>query len=209
MAKARIHGKRTCRVCGMEYHPPFPNAPLCEKCVSNIGLNKGFVPEVRVSPEPYIGWRFFCLDFGYEDSTLMTIKRGYFWSEHKLIYQAKCYKCSLKSMQRCHCGIYSFNSIESPEFKYMSEIYPITGEIWIWGRIVKHKLGYRSQYASIKSLWYNKNRLDLDNVITIEDLKLKYKVPVRSTADLGSYYYSQHPKPIDPDSIPDYFPFNE
>lgn len=84
-----------------------------------------------------------------------------------------------KSDYPCGCGIYVFK--ESNEAKNLFEIFrtmwdnciPVIGTVTIWGRVIEHKRGYRSEYAEIEQLWVPANFADI-----IPLLENVYEVPV-------------------------------
>lgn len=51
----------------------------------------------------------------------------------------------------CSCGVYAAKS-----YKHLESIYPphslVHGEVWLWGKVVEHQLGYRAEFAYPKSL---------------------------------------------------------
>jgi hypothetical protein len=50
----------------------------------------------------------------------------------------------------CTCGVYSAKSLDHLRtFGYMQ--YGIYGEVWLWGTVVEHQLGWRAQYAYPKN----------------------------------------------------------
>ena len=50
----------------------------------------------------------------------------------------------------CTCGIYAYKAAEQNISCTGGGI--LSGEVWLWGKIQQHKLGYRAQYAYPKSL---------------------------------------------------------
>lgn len=51
----------------------------------------------------------------------------------------------------CTCGVYSAKSLDHLRtFGYMQ--YGIYGEVWLWGTVVEHQLGWRAQFAYPKKL---------------------------------------------------------
>jgi hypothetical protein len=52
----------------------------------------------------------------------------------------------------CTCGVYAAKNLEHPRrFGYTGR--GIHGEVYLWGTVVEHKLGWRAQFAYPKSLF--------------------------------------------------------
>jgi hypothetical protein len=59
----------------------------------------------------------------------------------------------------CSCGIYAFDSLKAMKTEYYWTSFPISGEVWLWGKIVQHKTGFRAQYAYPKKLYFFRHRV--------------------------------------------------
>lgn len=146
-----------CKGCGKPDYTKTGVCPACRQFNKTKTLeSKEKEIETRISNVPYIGWRL----LRYEDSILRSLVSGDNpWDEPGII-TARCGRdwqyCTAEHMQRCQCGIYSFKSNRERELIFtLFNILPnsVLGEIYIWGAMVKHKDGYRSQFAKIKSLF--------------------------------------------------------
>ena len=52
----------------------------------------------------------------------------------------------------CKCGIYAAKNIEHlTDIGYLIH-FEVTGEVYLWGKVVEHSLGYRAQFAYPKSI---------------------------------------------------------
>jgi preprotein translocase subunit YajC len=53
---------------------------------------------------------------------------------------------------KCTCGIFATKNLERPrQLGYAS--YGVSGEVYLWGTVVEHTLGWRAQFAYPKSLF--------------------------------------------------------
>ncbi len=101
-------------------------------------------------------------------------------------------------MERCMCGIYAFAEPESHFIFSLSEnespvcaenglpicvLYHgyVYGEVYMWGKVIRHAKGYRAQYAKPKVLYTFKHVTEYDYQIhnsVIEHLAELYNVPI-------------------------------
>lgn len=87
---------------------------------------------------------------------------------------AKCNQTNLPRT-RCSCGFYAYKEVSwlrhmntgqscihthhpiwLPNGAQHMPLCYILGEVWMWGRVVEHERGYRSQYAAVKELYLPK-----------------------------------------------------
>jgi hypothetical protein len=77
-------------------------------------------------------------------------------------------------VENCTCGIYAY---KREEFEKQRELWhgQVFGEIYLWGKVVEHKKGYRAQYAYPKSL-----KVDINDKLGpyIGWMALLYGVPI-------------------------------
>lgn len=72
--------------------------------------------------------------------------------------------------RKCTCGIYAAKSIEHlRQFGYGGR--GIHGEVYLWGTVVEHKLGWRAQFAYPKSLFLPPDAIPF--TLTEIDVRLK------------------------------------
>jgi hypothetical protein len=59
-------------------------------------------------------------------------------------------------------GVHAYKTIEGVLENWMPGLPSVWGTVYMWGDIVEHEYGYRSQYASIRSLngWSGTVRFD-------------------------------------------------
>lgn len=51
----------------------------------------------------------------------------------------------------CSCGFYSYKTLELLQENHNIEA--VHAEVWIWGRVIEHEKGYRSQYMYVNKIW--------------------------------------------------------
>ncbi len=132
-------------------------------------------PEDDVVPEALYLWRFFRVDSFWRRYYLKSMTARFDWLEK--VETAKCvvhlrernHDDSETPMVRCSCGFWGYDSLKflcghhylpwqdpNPNLdRYMD---PMTGSnafgmVKIWGNVVQHEHGYRSQYAQIAHVW--------------------------------------------------------
>ncbi len=62
------------------------------------------------------------------------------------------------------CGIYAFNSPEEI-FKQNYSKQTVLGEVWLWGKVIECRRGFRAQYACPKKLYATKAMLDANQMV--------------------------------------------
>ena len=69
--------------------------------------------------------------------------------------------------QGCTCGIYALSAEDGYEYySYEGAMFPVWGEVSLWGRVIRGTKGYRAQHAYPKALylahkdWRFKTRLE-------------------------------------------------
>lgn len=173
----------------------------CERC-SNVGkfckLHKPI--EEIISDEPYVGWRLFGLNKILDDEannryltglahtqfewapgvnvSQCSIGHGYWNSEKEFFFKEDTRVA--EHMKRCSCGFYSFNTSRMPDLitPILMGQFVVLGEIQIWGSIVKHRDGWRSQYAKIKNIYLSNDYILTNDVSSRDDLAETYSCPV-------------------------------
>lgn len=50
--------------------------------------------------------------------------------------------------ERCSCGIYAYKNSTA---QIISNTCSVIGEVWLWGNVVEHELGYRAQFGYPKA----------------------------------------------------------
>jgi hypothetical protein len=80
-------------------------------------------------------------------------------------------KSFLNGRYNMRCGIYALKTIKLDFFDY-GPWKTISGQVYLWGLIVEHELGYRAQYAYPKCLY-----LDGEKDNTIRMIANNYKIP--------------------------------
>lgn len=59
--------------------------------------------------------------------------------------------CAQPPEPRCGCGLYAFNS--PAHFMRTGQAAAVVGEVWGWGRVMKHEFGWRFEYAYPRSIF--------------------------------------------------------
>jgi hypothetical protein len=91
-------------------------------------------------------------------------------SMHQAIHKAPC-------PTDCMCGIWGYKErdplTEEILHNYAAEIGDwCLGQVFLWGRVIEHELGFRAEFGYPKELWLLNDR--------DEQIGLKYNVPIRS-----------------------------
>ena len=98
------------------------------------------------STECLVGWR------GWRLCHPHYLVGGNLVYEPRKRHEAHCGYDHMAPALDCTCGIYSFTSLdELCRQGYQGQ--EILGEVYLWGRIIEHERGYRSQYAYPKKLY--------------------------------------------------------
>ena len=103
--------------------------------------------ESVASSECLVGWRGWNI---YHPHFLVSGNLVY---EPRKRHEAKCGVDHLAPDPGCTCGIYSFKTLEELK-KQNYNNQKILGEVWLWGRVVEHASGYRSQYSYPKKFYF-------------------------------------------------------
>ncbi|MGP8143062.1 MAG: hypothetical protein ACLQBU_14400 [Terriglobales bacterium] len=94
---------------------------------------------------PIVGYRGWCWD-----ATGLRSLNGDAWRPGRAL-TAKCPKADHEPVaDGCSCGVYA-----AKDYQHLVNIcYPLAvhGEVYLWGKICEHKLGYRAEYAYPKNL---------------------------------------------------------
>lgn len=125
--------------------------------------------------EPIVGWRVWSLrpyvtrDRRTEHRLVPVTNAG--GRTHYAPYkrtEAVCSRAYHDAPHRfCACGIWAMKSEDQLPTVYQHSVY---GEVYLWGRVLEGKNGYRAQYAYPKRLWADDD--------AIEELRMLYGVPV-------------------------------
>jgi len=112
--------------------------------------------------------------FRLNNRKLYSLTRSYIW-EPEIISEAKCSGVESKNSihidnRYCECGLYAYSSLENLFFD--REFKNVIGRVCMWGKIVEHDTGYRSQFAYPDGLY----RLD------------KAKLTSRASKSIAVYY---------------------
>jgi hypothetical protein len=95
---------------------------------------------------PIVGYRV----WKWDANELWSLN-GEAWSPGRVL-TAKCRKTDHDSpADGCPCGIYAAKSYQHLQQIIHVESF-VHGEVYLWGKVVEHRLGYRSQFAYPKSL---------------------------------------------------------
>jgi RNA polymerase subunit RPABC4/transcription elongation factor Spt4 len=103
-------------------------------------------PSIPDYVSPVIG----CRAWDWDGQQLKSLN-GEAWPFNRVL-SAKCPKTVHQSpADDCSCGIYSAKSYEHLKSIYSPDCL-VHGEVWLWGKVVEHDLGYRAEFAYPKSL---------------------------------------------------------
>lgn len=114
--------------------------------IENTGIKVGEI----------IAWRMWSVRKGY----LWSYSANRVWAPHEPMSENP---DMMGDSSDCHIGIWSFKEKSRAIQKMMeggylvgipglSEDHTVFGSVKLWGKIIEHELGYRSQYASIVSI---------------------------------------------------------
>lgn len=174
-----------CSNCG--YVIPIYHHP---KDFSNEEVSK--IPDYV---NPLVGYRNWAYSNGFLSSPIAT---NVIWEPNKRM------ECGCRNSSRewhkspssdCSCGLYAVKELDSnltiPFLLNLSR--HIFGEVYLWGKIIEHDLGYRAQYAYPKRLFLNEYQSPenlLDYNVTLGSLKI-YTIPmlVDNINDMFMNYY--------------------
>lgn len=105
--------------------------------------------------EPIVGWRLWQVVAGERSGHQLAA-----WTSDRLVWppraraESHCLsagpRAHLSPEPGCRCGLYAFGSRELAEGAIAAEMRPIPiaiGRVSLWGRVVKHRDGWRAQYA--------------------------------------------------------------
>lgn len=104
--------------------------------------------EMVVSAIP--GWR--CWNVPLFVDELRSMVSGNKWPSYKRM-EAVCEQPTCNGLY-CECGIHAFRELKTAETSYKDSSRlsnKIFGEVWLWGRVLECKNGYRAQFAYPKS----------------------------------------------------------
>jgi hypothetical protein len=95
------------------------------------------------------------------DATGLTSFNGERWLPGKAL-TAKCAKCLTTDHEPpadgCSCGVYAAKNYHHLQGIIDSNVeYAVHGEVYLWGKVVEHELGWRAQFAYPKSLVLSSN----------------------------------------------------
>jgi len=104
--------------------------------------------------EPIIGYRGWL----FIDDKLRAIHNNCIWEPGKTIIAKNFRACLGSENPLNNPGIYAFKESclfeeEYDEVDYYSGVPLIRGEVYLWGKIIEHQLGYRGEYAYPKKLY--------------------------------------------------------
>src|SRR5215469_15252076 len=97
---------------------------------------------------PVVGYRTWL--FGPHSPPLASLNGEFWYPNQKL--QAVC-KRSVKHTPPhadCSCGIYAAKSFD--HLREIGYVAGVRGEVYLWGTVVEHRLGWRAQFAYPKTL---------------------------------------------------------
>jgi hypothetical protein len=115
---------------------------------------------------PIVGYRFWVWDKEIGPQ-LRSMQGGQPWIPRQRL-QAYCVQADRETWsyiishhheapdEHCSCGIYAVKSLNSPLDLRKAHIY---GEVYLWGKIIEHRYGYRAQFAYPKSFVLQKGIL--------------------------------------------------
>lgn len=136
-------------------------------------------PENKVPDymEPLIGWRFWFIN----EEENRVVSRSEEWEPfkaHKAIHKDWwANHLGISNNTSCHplcaeCGIYAYKEKIGVENHTRFMVPPvIIGQVYLWGEVVEHKVGYRAQYAYPKSFYGGPIAKKLAEIYKVEHLK--------------------------------------
>jgi hypothetical protein len=103
--------------------------------------------ELPLSIEPVEGWRGWRLAYHRGRLTLFSLTRSAVWPAREAM-RSTCTDHPDGPTMRCGCGIYASSSPKTfARVRVLSCGPAVVGEVAMWGRIVEHREGARSQFA--------------------------------------------------------------
>lgn len=98
------------------------------------------------------------------------------WIPHEA-QEAQCqlHRTHKSPVRFCHCGIYAHSMLVSALADWKDVNYFVVGEVALWGNIIKHKNGYRAQFAYPHKFYAFKHL----GTMLAEKFGIIYEVPVR------------------------------
>ncbi len=112
-------------------------------------MNNHTIPDYVL---PIVGYRVWCWD-----KKILRSLNDEAWPPGRAL-TAKCRGTDHQSPAKsCTCGIYAAKNYEHMQKIYSVE-YAVHGEVYLWGKVVEHDLGYRAQCAYPKSLFLPSGR---------------------------------------------------
>jgi len=104
-------------------------------------------PDIPDYVSPIVGYRV----WNWHPNELRSLN-GEDWLPGRAL-TAKCRKTDhVPPADGCSCGVYAAKSFQHLQRITRSVEYCLHGEVYLWGKIVEHELGYRAQFAYPKSL---------------------------------------------------------
>jgi hypothetical protein len=184
---------------------PFPHA--------QYGLTA--VPEMYVPPEPYVAYRA----WNWNAKGITSLNNAV-WKP-KVAFEATCrHYDDLRSMQAacleessvfwqkqshlvpdpsCTCGMYAgINMQHLIDIGYIQ--HGIHGEVHLWGRLYKHTLGWRAQFA------YPKNFIVPANMIPIKVEEAKRRLDVLTEFEVEIYLQTEVEAQVGQETLPLWLP---
>lgn len=113
------------------------------------------VPEVTSLPEEHLvnaltGYRAWNVPLFVDE--LRSVSKASKWIPYRK-FAAECESDQCRGV-KCLCGIYAFNKLDLVKYEYRGEGLSrkyVYGEVYLWGRVLECKNGYRAQFAYPKA----------------------------------------------------------
>lgn len=103
------------------------------------------VPAIADYISPIVGYRM----WRWDSAGLKSVNREPWHPGQALT--ARCPITDHEAPARgCSCGVYAAKNYQHL-LKIVDDVYDVHGEVYLWGKVVEHKLGYRAQFAYPKS----------------------------------------------------------
>lgn len=151
------------------YTYTFLDRPICKVCNS-------FDEDIRLSDKGLVAWRGWSVIIDFINGRLSSISTPTIWEpKEKMI--AMCLGIDANM-----AGIWSVKRESFGMFHGVKGLhnyhFHIIGEVYIWGKIVEHGFGYRSEFAYPKSLYVVRYNYNADYYNKISNKLKPYGVPV-------------------------------
>ncbi|MGW8180748.1 MAG: hypothetical protein ACWGQW_18605, partial [bacterium] len=119
---------------------------------------------------------------------------GKFVYEPRKTWEAACIHGEhLAPVPDCRCGFYTFKEKQQLANEYGHQ--QVYAEVWLWGRVVEHKKGYRAQYMYVNRAWIVESDWGKNWAPRAEWLADRYGVPIEMGPMLEPRKFNSPPIP--------------